>query len=193
MYSELSQAQAYKAYDDIVVGGRETLEEILVALREIHKKRLYLEEFDTFEGYVNARLNWSKSKAYRLLELTKNEGVASHDGTPKQQKQGENEEAELQDTAGQHIASVKHSTAMVAQETEPDIDTDETSRPHESTSFDPPAPRESSLDVDVLKELIENESQKIERVVKIAWKNMESWQQDALPEIIQGWNDSREI
>ncbi len=147
MNTELSSQQAYKAYDAIVQANKETLEEILIALREIHKKRLYLEEFQTFEDYVNARLNWSKSKAYRLLELTKSEGSVSHDGTSKQQKQGENEQTELQDTAGQHVASVKHSTVKadvvaISLEGDPDSEDGEFVKPAEC---DQPKPWEEHL------------------------------------------------
>ena len=77
--------------ETIIEQGQQTFIEVGVALIEIREKRLYKENFATFEGYCQTRWGWTRQRAYQLIESANvvSEMSTIVDISPKVQNEGQ--------------------------------------------------------------------------------------------------------
>ena len=68
MNSGLSVKNEFDKWDAVVAKGLATFIEVGVALREIKEKRLYKEDYGTFEKYIQQRHEMKARRAYLLID-----------------------------------------------------------------------------------------------------------------------------
>jgi len=64
---DADERRSLKRCERVIARGAKAFIAVGLALSEIKERRLYREEFPTFEAYCQARLNCSRSLGYRLI------------------------------------------------------------------------------------------------------------------------------
>ena len=80
--NELSLAERaeLRRLETTISRGWQTFIQVGEALSHIHKKRLYREDFATFEEYCQKVWNWSRNRAYQMMDAAKTASVLEEVG-----------------------------------------------------------------------------------------------------------------
>lgn len=80
--NELSLAERaeLRQLETTISRGWQTFIQVGEALSHIHKKRLYREDFATFEEYCQKVWNWSRNRAYQMMDAAKTASVLEEVG-----------------------------------------------------------------------------------------------------------------
>lgn len=78
--------------EQIVIQGMQQTEKVAAALLAIHERKLYRENFHSFEEYLHKRLHLSRSRAYQLIQFAKlkRQNMASNTSGPQNERQARN-------------------------------------------------------------------------------------------------------
>ena len=83
----LSARQTELARQEIMI--KDGIHSLVLALTEIHNRKLYSEDFETFEDYCNCRWGFSRQRAYQLItagktltEMSTNVDIEQKNGRP---------------------------------------------------------------------------------------------------------------
>jgi hypothetical protein len=178
--------------ESFISRNMESFLKVGAALAVIRDKKLYRGTHPTFADYVGERWNMSRAQAYRLLNL--NEVV--QDLSPTGDIPNERQARELSKVEPEQRAEVwqdakeetgNKPTAKAVKEAVERRKPAER-REEKPRKPSPPKPKESSLEVNMLKELIENEQDKI-TAFRWLWDSMEPWQRARLQELIELWSE----
>lgn len=82
--NELSLAERaeLRQLETVISRGWQTFIQVGEALSQIHEKRLYREDFRTFEEYCQKVWQWSRQRAYQMMDGAKTARVMEEVGVP---------------------------------------------------------------------------------------------------------------
>ena len=59
-----------KDLEEVIANGKKTFEQVGRAIAEIRDRKLYVEEYGTFDEYMRKRWGWSARRGYQLIEAS---------------------------------------------------------------------------------------------------------------------------
>lgn len=187
--------------------NKEAFDDTLKALIEIKTDRLYRSQFDTFKEYAEQRWGYSESYLNRLITHAEILEQITPIGVNESQLPNESQARELAKVESEKRAEVWQETVEAtggkptakavkeAVEKRAGKGSGNTTAANAAKARDVAneakakiaTPNESSLEVNTLKELIENEQEKL-TVFRWLWESMLPFQRAKLPELIELWS-----